>query len=464
MTRQQRFSAFPSIALTTVLSMTILLAGCARNGKNYKRIGYRPNPVPELDLTTGFGLDDTASGGDAAGNDNNEGVTASSPQEADPATGSGADGLDRIGWNDGSTPVLPPDLTDESSGFTPGSAANPIDTSLSLFGEVDGVAGIVPQMGADENVWQVSFATEGSDFEPDVDSLGQYVVYASTQHTRSEDLYVKAVEGQTVRQLTNDPARDMMPAYSPDNRQIVFASDRNGNFDIFVMDSGGGTAVQITDSPAPELHPSWSPDGRFIVYCRLGEQSGRWEMWVTEFGNTAVRNFIGYGLFPEWSPDPLSGKILFQRARERGSRLFGIWTIDFANGQGTRPTEIVSASNAAAINPSWSADGRMIVFSTIIDPHLATNGNEDLADLWVVNLDGSGKANLTNGHYRNLHPTWSPDGRIFFQSNRSYKDIDNIWSVSPDRPIRTARGPNDSGPTLSRGATNNTAVAEVPDQ
>lgn len=318
------------------------------------------------------------------------------------------------------------------------------DPWLGLFGEIDGLSGRPTQTPAIENIAQVTFATEGRDAEPDADRTGAYIVYSSTQHNRAPDIYVKKVDGLTVQQLTSDPASDRMPKFSPDNSQIAFCSDRGGNYDIYIMDAvSGGQAVQVTSDSAHEIHPSWSPDGKHLVYCRLSEQSGRWELWVTETANFNSRRFIGYGLCPEWNPDPGSNLIAFQKPRERGSRLFSIWTLEFVNGEGVKQTEIVSAANAAAINPSWSPDGKMLCFTTVLEPgrpgQSVNTERETWADIWVVNLDGSNKVNLTNGQYTNVEPTWSPDGRILFVSNRA--GIENIWAIGPDRTIQTARGP-----------------------
>lgn len=330
------------------------------------------------------------------------------------------------------------------------------DPWLGLYGEIDGYGGRSAQTAAVENITQITFATEGRDAEPDVDRTGEYVVYSSTQHSRSPDIFVKSVTGLTMRRLTDDPASDRMPHFSPDNSQIAFCSNRAGNYDIYIIDAAnGGPAVQITNDAAHEIHPSWSPDGKYIVYSRLGQQSGRWEMWVTETSNFKPPRFIGYGLCPEWNPDPASSLIAYQSPRERGSRLFSIWTIDFVNGEGTRPTEIVSAVNAAAINPTWSPDGKMLAFTTVTEPgrpgEPGHTERDTWADIWVVNLDGTNKVNLTNGEYTNVEPAWSPDGRVLFVSNRA--GINNIWAIGPDQAILTAKGPAMTSP--------NTGVAEV---
>ncbi len=376
---------------------------------------------------------------------------AAGPQpsgSADPSTASGRDDasaeLDYVSLDaslapTSDSPTNPPVPFRTEPGLTN------FDPWLGLYGEIDGYGGRSTQTAAVENITQVTFATEGRDAEPDADKTGEYVAYSSTQHSRSPDIFVKSVSGLTMRRLTDDPASDRMPRFSPDNSQIAFCSNRAGNYDIYIIDAAnGGQAVRVTSDAAHEIHPSWSPDGKYLVYSRLGDQSGRWEMWVTETANFSLPRFIGYGLCPEWNPDPASNLIAYQYPRERGSRLFGIWTIEFINGEGTRPTEIVSAANAAAINPAWSPDGKMLTFTTITEPGRPGENpgvqTGAWADIWVVNLDGSNRVNLTNGEYANIEPTWSPDGRVLFVSNRS--GVNNIWSIGPDRAIQTARGPS----------------------
>jgi len=288
-----------------------------------------------------------------------------------------------------------------------------------------------------ENLRQVTFATEGADFDPDIDPTGKLMVYASTQHRQSADLYLKRVNGTTVTQLTNDPANDEMPVFSPDGERIAFASDRSGNWDIYLMDISGGQAVQVTSSPTQEIHPSFSPDGKQMVYCSYGDQSGQWELVVVDVQNPATKRFVGYGLFPSWSP--VDNHIVFQRARERGTRWFSVWTINMVNGEGLYPTEIAASSNAAAITPEWSPDGRHIVFCTVIQPNTDEQSMTPESDVWLIGVDGSNRTNLTNGQFANLQPVWSVDGSVYFLSNRAKDGTENIWSVRPDRALRIAR-------------------------
>lgn len=309
-------------------------------------------------------------------------------------------------------------------------------TSLvGLYGELESdVTGLEANFDGSSNVAQITFATEGACSDPDVDRQGKWMVFASTQHRETADIYLKPVTGRTLTQLTSDPADDIMPALHPAGDRIAFASNRAGNWDIYVMSIDGGQPMKVTDEPEHELHPSWSPDGQKLVYCKMGSQSGRWELWVVDMTNPGVRRFLDYGLFPQWCPDIARPKILMQRARGRGSRYFSVWTIDYINGDALHPTEILSAGNAAIINPAWSPDGSRIVFVTVVEPgDDADMDGVGQSDIWIANLDGSGRTNLTNGHDANYQPVWASDGRVYFVTNRT--GVDNVWSVATSRAI-----------------------------
>ena len=332
---------------------------------------------------------------------------------------------------------------------------------VSVFGEIRNASGGPARVGyADESLTQVSFSVEGADFDPDIAKDGRTVVFASTQHSPTSDIYLKTNTGRTVTKLTSDPGNDVQPAISPDSKRVAFATDRGGNWDIYIMNITGGQPVQVSSGPAPEMHPSWSPDGKHIAYCRLGDVSGRWELWVTEAANPAIKRFIGYGLFPEWSP--AGDTILFQRARERGDRFFGVWTLDYVNGEGVNPTEIVSSPVAATVNPTWAANGRRIAFTVIPNPSHRYGDKPSHADVWICDIDGTGRSNLTGGRFANMNPAWGADGRVYFVSDRSGSD--NLWSLSPDHAIVAAGSGTPGTPGNPANASSNNGFAEVTGQ
>jgi TolB protein len=309
---------------------------------------------------------------------------------------------------------------------------------ITLFGELGGETAAPFVSQAARSLQQHTFTPEGRDFDPNVDRTGRLMVFASTRHAENPDIYIKSVSGSTVTQLTSEAASDLQPQFSPDAQKIAFASDRTGNWDIWVMNTNGGELTQITSSHAQEIHPSWSPDGTKLVYCALPQSGGEWELWTLSLPEPGTKKFIGYGLFPEWSPT--EDRILFQRARQRGSRWFSVWTITMLNGEASRPTEVASSGDYALLSPSWSPDGTQIAFCALT-PSAAGPGHSEPAgksDLWIVDGDGRGRVCLTDGTAGDYSPTWSIDGRLYFTSNRAGRET--VWSLLPIQNPLLTRG------------------------
>jgi len=324
--------------------------------------------------------------------------------------------------------------------------------AASLYGSL--IESEMPRRAADlghqtSNARQVTFTGEGSDFDPVVSPDGEFLLYASTQHSPTADIYIKQVRSRVLTRLTTDPGQDVMPSLSPDGTRIAFASNRAGNWDIWIMPVTGGKAIQISNDSAHELHPSWAPDGKHIVFSRLGPSSGRWELWVSDPYDLMTSQFIGYGLFPEWSPVSGTGvnggdKILFQRSRERGDRTFAVWTLDYdaETNQAGHETQISSDPSMAYINPTWSPDGMWISYAVVPNPERwighGASATPPSASVWMIGLDGRGEMPLTHGNTVDLMPAWSPDGTVFFVSNRTGHE--NLWSVNVASALLTASG------------------------
>jgi len=310
------------------------------------------------------------------------------------------------------------------------------------------------------NIQQMTFASDGSDFDPSVSRDGLTLVYASTQHRPEADIYAQRIGSRVITRLTDDPAADVMPSVSVDGQRIAYASNRAGNWDIWVMPSTGGRSLQITTDPAPELSPSFSPDGQHVVYCRLGTTSGRWEIWIADAFGDAGDQFIGYGLFPEWCPVPGTGhegadRIVFQRSRERGSRTFSIWTIDYDRSRGSagRETQIVSDPSFALINPTWSPDGARVTYSSVPNPERWTGVGQGAlppaASIQMIGVDGRGQVSLTSGNSIDMMPAWGATGRVFFVSNRS--GVENLWAIDIAEAIQAATGEDPWNDVASMG-------------
>jgi Tol biopolymer transport system component len=352
---------------------------------------------------------------------------------------------------------------------TPANAAEPtaIDVPEPRTASPRTAASLSSPQAATTNITRVTFAEEGADFDPCVSPDGKLLVFASTQHRATSDIYFKRTDTRVVTQLTNDPSDDAMPSISPDGTKIAFASNRSGNWDIFVMPIFGGRPVQVTNDPADELHATWSPDGQSLVYTRAGA-AGRWEMWVTKAGSEATPHFIGFGLQPKWCPVAGSGangadKILFQLGRERGHRSYSLWTLDYADGVTSNVTEVAGGSELAIMNPAWSPDGRWITFAQadILDPANGVDQPRNTS-LWIASVQGEGRVRLTGSDGSALSPAWSRTDTLFFVSDRT--GTENIWSLNLAPAIATAKasipGNTDAAAAANDATTSTTATVD----
>ena len=99
---------------------------------------------------------------------------------------------------------------------------------------------------------------------PSISPDGKSVVFSY-----KGDLYLVGSEGGEARQLTSNVAHDYAPVWSPDGKQIAFASDRYGNFDIYIIPSEGGKPKRITTHSSNDMPWSFSPDGKSVIYSSL---------------------------------------------------------------------------------------------------------------------------------------------------------------------------------------------------
>ena len=67
------------------------------------------------------------------------------------------------------------------------------------------------------------------------------------------DIYKVSAKGGEAVQLTTQDSYESSPVWSPDGKQIAFASDRFGNTDVFVMPANGGSARRLTTNSASEI-------------------------------------------------------------------------------------------------------------------------------------------------------------------------------------------------------------------
>jgi hypothetical protein len=115
--------------------------------------------------------------------------------------------------------------------------------------------------------WQQATATAQAQATATARAQAGRIAFASNRDGNWE-IYVMNADGSGQINLTNNPADDGVPSWSPDGRRIAFVSNRDGNLEIYVMNADGssGQINRLTNNPADDVVPSWSPDGRRIAF------------------------------------------------------------------------------------------------------------------------------------------------------------------------------------------------------
>jgi Tol biopolymer transport system component len=92
------------------------------------------------------------------------------------------------------------------------------------------------------------------------------------------DIFVMNSDGSKQTSLTNDPASDVDPAFSPNAKKIAFDSFRDGNWEIYVMNADGSNERRLTNNRAVDEYPAFSPNGKKIAFD--SNRNGNYEIFV----------------------------------------------------------------------------------------------------------------------------------------------------------------------------------------
>ncbi len=183
----------------------------------------------------------------------------------------------------------------------------------------------------------------------------------------------------------------------PRGERVVYQSNAGGDYDLYVME--GISPKRIVSSPANDITPVYSPDGAQIAF--VSERDGNREVYLCKPDGgeqVNVTKNAAMDLHPSWSRD--GKRILFSSNRgNENADDYDIWEMS-ADGTGLKQ---ITSGPAVDTYASWSPDGKSIVTRRVID------GNNEV---FVMKADGTEQKNLTNAPSTyDGWPMWSPDGK-----------------------------------------------------
>ena len=197
------------------------------------------------------------------------------------------------------------------------------------------------------------------------------------------------------------PAAYQSPAWSPNGRQIAFASDRvnpgSGKFEVYVMNLDGSGLRQLTNNAGPygKAGLAWSPDGKWIAY-----QDYAFIDEVSSDG-TKHRRLTGYG---GWAPDfsPSGRRIAYGNGAAESYSSIYVMRPDGAE----KTLAAFPRKNESLGSPTWSPGGQRLAFS------VGTAADTDLITpyLAIISRYRGKRTKLVIGHTI-YSADWSPGGR-----------------------------------------------------
>ena len=250
-------------------------------------------------------------------------------------------------------------------------------------------------------------------------------------------------DGQNPVSVTDDRSWNLFTEFdpwSPDGKKLLFLSDDGGGLDLWTMNPDGTGRVRLTEggriTPSPGLSgygADWSSDGRRIVYTScLFENAAIQEgspavnlsairteanIWIMDAdgGNKKPLMTDGDARLPLWQPH---GDRIAYLSDGSGNR--EIWVMQ---SDGTGKAQ-VTFSEGNVSEYAWSPDSTRIAYVVAAPPETWPEFS-----LWVINSDGSGSEQLTTGNW-DRSPVWSPDGaRIAFRSESRNQ---TLWVMESD--------------------------------
>ena len=109
------------------------------------------------------------------------------------------------------------------------------------------------------------FSHPALDYNASLSIDGEWVIFTS-ERDGSADIYRGRVDGTTLTRLVDSPAFDDQGALSPDGRSLAFVSSRNGQADIWILDLATMQTRILLTAPSGEFRPRWSPDGEWVAF------------------------------------------------------------------------------------------------------------------------------------------------------------------------------------------------------
>jgi len=247
-------------------------------------------------------------------------------------------------------------------------------------------------------------------------------------------------------QLTTSTGLDVFPAFAPDGRTIVYASDRTGRFELYRLPlAPGGREIALTTDGRQNLSPAWSPDGETIAYHAKSVGG----VWLIPALGGVPRQLTTFGSRPSFAPDGSalvleSGSIVDFAANSLGALPPSVLWIAPLDGAPPRPLTRVGRPSGGHGAASWSPDGKRIAFAAY---------DRTSSEIWVVGVDGEDLVQVSEGNGQCYDPVWSADGGSITYPCRSVDFAAGLYRRRIDPATGRTTGAPEEVATLGSAGT-----------
>ncbi|GHT92207.1 protein TolB [Alphaproteobacteria bacterium] len=186
----------------------------------------------------------------------------------------------------------------------------------------------------------------GMTYAPRYSPDGRLLIF-SLSDRGSSSIYTLNMETKEIRRITRGRCIDTSPCYSPDGQHIVFNSDRGGTPQLYIMDSDGANIKRLSFSRGRYATPVWSPRGDWIAFTKWATGNNAFNIGVIRPDGTE-EGLIASGYLlegPSWSPN---GRVIIFSHQDYSKRE-KIHSVDIT---GYNEHEVRTPFNA--IDPEWS--------------------------------------------------------------------------------------------------------------